>query len=316
MTARVLALLFPGQGSQEVGMGRELAGISRAARATFEAADAALSFPLSRLCFEGPEDDLVRTENQQPAILATSIAMLRALEERVPLAPACFAGHSLGEYSALVAAGALEFEDALRLVQARGRFMQEAVPEGRGAMAAVIGCAPAVVDAACAAAAAETGRAVAPANYNGPAQTVISGDAVAVELACLRARQEGARRTVPLEVSAPFHCSLMAPAAAKLELELAGVQFYPPSAPVVTNVEAAPCADPARFKALLARQVTAPVRFTEMVQQMAGAGVTHVLEIGPGRVLTGLVARIERAIQRANLDGAAALDEAVAFARG
>ena len=316
MTARVLALLFPGQGSQEVGMGRELAGISRAARATFEAADSALSFPLSRLCFEGPEEELVRTENQQPAILATSIAMLRALEERVPLAPACFAGHSLGEYSALVAAGALDFEDALRLVQARGRFMQEAVPEGRGAMAAVMGCAPAVVEAACAAAASETGRAVSPANYNGPAQTVISGDAVAVELACLRARQEGARRTVPLDVSAPFHCSLMAPAAAKLELELARVQFHPPSAPVVTNVEAAPCADPARFGSLLARQVRAPVRFTEMVQQMAGAGVTHVLEIGPGRVLTGLVARIERAMQRENLDSATALDEAVAFARG
>jgi [acyl-carrier-protein] S-malonyltransferase len=312
----VLALLFPGQGSQEVGMGREVAELSRAARATFAAADAALSFPLSRLCFEGPEDELLRTENQQPAILATSVALLRALEERVPLAPAFVAGHSLGEYTALVASGALDFEDALRLVHARGRFMQEAVSFGRGAMAAVMGCAPAVVEAACAAAAAETGRAVSPANYNGPAQTVISGDAVAVELACLRARQEGAKRTVPLDVSAPFHCALMAPAAAKLELELARVPFRAPSAPVVTNVEAAPCSDPARFPALLARQVTAPVRFTEMVQQMAGAGVTRVLEVGPGRVLTGLVARIERAITRANLDGATALDEAAAFVRG
>jgi [acyl-carrier-protein] S-malonyltransferase len=312
----VLALLFPGQGSQEVGMGREVAELSRAARATFAAADAALSFPLSRLCFEGPEEELVRTENQQPAILATSVALLRALEERgVALAPAFVAGHSLGEYTALVAAGALDFEDALRLVHARGRFMQEAVPEGRGAMAAVMGCAPSVVEAACAAAAAESGRAVSPANYNGPAQTVISGDAVAVELACLRARQEGAKRTVPLDVSAPFHCALMAPAAAKLELELARVPFRAPSAPVISNVEAAPCSDPARFPALLAKQVTAPVRFTEMVQQMAGAGVTHVLEIGPGRVLTGLVARIERAITRANLDGAAALDEAAAFVR-
>ncbi|HEX5067997.1 MAG TPA: ACP S-malonyltransferase [Myxococcota bacterium] len=312
----MLALLFPGQGSQEVGMGREVAELSRAARATFAAADAALSFPLSRLCFEGPEEDLVRTENQQPAILATSVALLRALEERGALAPACVAGHSLGEYTALVASGALDFEDALRLVHARGRFMQEAVPEGRGAMAAVMGCAPSVVEAACAAAAAESGRAVSPANYNGPAQTVISGDAVAVELACLRARQEGARRTVPLDVSAPFHCALMAPAAAKLELELARVPFRAPSAPVITNVEAAPCSDPARFPALLAKQVTAPVRFTEMVQQMAGAGVTRVLEIGPGRVLTGLVARIERGITRANLDGAAALDEAAAFVRG
>jgi [acyl-carrier-protein] S-malonyltransferase len=312
----VLALLFPGQGSQEVGMGRDVAAASPAARAVFAAADAALSFPLSRLCFEGPEEELVRTENQQPAILATSVALLRALEERTRLSPAFVAGHSLGEYTALVAVGALDFEDAVRLVHARGRFMQEAVPEGRGAMAAVMGCAPAVVEAACAAAAAETGRAVSPANYNGPAQTVISGDARAVEVACLHARQEGARRTVPLGVSAPFHCALMAPAAAKLELELARVGFRAPSAPVVGNVEAAPCADPARFPALLARQVTAPVRFTEMIQQLAGAGVTRVLEIGPGRVLTGLVARIERGIARANLDGAAALDEAVAFARG
>jgi [acyl-carrier-protein] S-malonyltransferase len=230
--------------------------------------------------------------------------------------PSVLAGHSLGEYSALVAAGALDFEDAVRLVHARGRFMQEAVPEGRGAMAAVLGCAPEQVAAACAAAAAESGRVVAPANYNGPAQTVISGDASAVELACLKARQEGARRTVPLEVSAPFHCPLMAPAAAKLEIELARVRFRAPAAPVVTNVEAAPCSDAARFAALLTRQVTEPVRFTEMVQQMAGSGVTRVLEIGPGRVLTGLVARIERAITRANLDGAPALDEAAAFVRG
>jgi [acyl-carrier-protein] S-malonyltransferase len=311
----VLALLFPGQGSQEVGMGRDVAERSRAARAVFDAADAALSFPLSRLCFEGPEEDLLRTENQQPAILTTSVALLRALEEQGALRPACVAGHSLGEYSALVAVGALDFEDAVRLVHARGRFMQEAVPERRGAMAAVMGCPPEVVAAACAAVAAQTGRVVAPANYNGPAQTVISGDATAVELACLRARQDGAKRTVPLDVSAPFHCALMAPAAAKLELELARVRFRASAAPVITNVEAAPCSDPQRFASLLARQVTAPVRFTEMVQQMAGAGITRVLEIGPGRVLTGLVARIERAIARANLDGAAALGEAAAFAR-
>jgi [acyl-carrier-protein] S-malonyltransferase len=311
----MLALLFPGQGSQEVGMGRDVAAASPAARAVFEAADAALSYPLSRLCFEGPEEELVRTENQQPAILTTSIAMLRALEERFRPTPAFVAGHSLGEYSALVAAGALEFEDAVRLVHARGRFMQEAVPEGRGAMAAVLGSTPEQVAAACAAASAELGRVVAPANYNGPAQTVISGDASAVELACTKARQAGARRTVPLEVSAPFHCPLMAPAAAKLELELARVRFKAPSAPVVSNVEAAPCADAARYAGLLARQVTEPVRFTEMVQRMAGDGVTRVLEIGPGRVLTGLVARIERGLTRANLDGAAALDEAVTFAR-
>jgi [acyl-carrier-protein] S-malonyltransferase len=311
----VLALLFPGQGSQEVGMGRDVALASHSARAVFEAADAALSFPLSRLCFEGPEEELLRTENQQPAILTTSVALLRALEERSAVRPACVAGHSLGEYTALVAVGALEFEDAVRLVHARGRFMQEAVPERRGAMAAVLGCAPEVVAAACAAVAAQTGRVVSPANYNGPGQTVISGDATAVELACQRVRQEGARRTIPLEVSAPFHCALMAPAAAKLEIELARVRFRTPTAPVISNVEALPCVDPARLPALLARQVTAPVRFTEMVQKMAGMGVQRVLEVGPGRVLTGLVARIERAIARSNLEGLAALDEVAVFAR-
>jgi [acyl-carrier-protein] S-malonyltransferase len=311
----VLALLFPGQGSQEVGMGRDVAETSRAARAVFDAADAALSFPLSRLCFEGPEEQLLLTENQQPAILTTSIALLRALEERGALQPGCVAGHSLGEYTALVAVGALDFEDAVRLVHARGRFMQEAVPERRGGMAAVLGVAPEAVAAACAAIAAQTGRVVSPANYNGPAQTVISGDATAVEMACLRLRQEGAKRTIPLDVSAPFHCALMAPAAAKLEIELARVRFRPPRAPVVTNVEAQPCGDAARFAELLARQVTAPVRFTEMVQQMAGAGVDRVLEVGPGRVLTGLVARIERGLKRANLDGLAALDEVAVFAQ-
>src|SRR5262245_38082216 len=238
-------------------MGRDVAEASPAARAVFEAADAALSFPLTRLCFEGPEEELVRTENQQPAILTTSIALLRALEERTgALTPACVAGHSLGEYSALVAVGALDFEDAVRLVHARGRFMQEAVPEGRGAMAAVLGSDPEQVAAACAAATAESGRGVAPANFNGPAQTGIPGDATAVELACLKARQAGARRTVPLDVSAPFHCPLMAPAAAKLELELARVRFRAPRASVVTNVEAAACSDSDRFAALLARQVT------------------------------------------------------------
>src|SRR5438093_12798289 len=206
-------------------MGRDVAETSDAPRAAFEAADAGLGLPITRLCFEGPEEELVRTEIQQPAILTTSIALLRALEERTELAPAFYAGHSLGEYSALVAAGALEFEDALRLLHARGRFMQEAVPEGRGAMAAVLGLDPAEVTAACEFAAQQTGRVVAPANFNGPAQTVISGDAVAVEVACSRVLERGARRAVPLEVSAPFHCSPMRPAAEKLALELARVRF-------------------------------------------------------------------------------------------
>jgi [acyl-carrier-protein] S-malonyltransferase len=309
----VLALLFPGQGAQEVGMGRDAFQGSAAARETFEAADDALGFGLSRLCFEGPEEELTRTEIQQPAILTVSVALLRLLEERVPVAPACVAGHSLGEYSALVASGSLDFEDAVRLVHARGRFMQEAVPEGRGAMAAVMGCGPDVVEQACAHAQGQSGRPVAPANFNGPAQTVISGDAVAVELACGRARQEGARRTVPLPVSAPFHCPLMAPAAEKLALELARVRFRDPSVPVITNVEAAPCSEAARIPALLEQQVTAPVRFTEMVTHMKTAGVERVLEIGPGRVLTGLVARIERKLARCNLGNHEAANDAAAF---
>lgn len=309
----MLALLFPGQGSQEVGMGAEVAQASAAARAVFDAADAALGFPLSKLCFEGPEDELLRTEIQQPAILTVSIALLRALEEQAPVAPARVAGHSLGEYSALVASGALDFEDAVRLVHARGRFMQEAVPEGRGAMAAVMGCGPEVVDAACAHARSATGQAVAPANYNGPAQTVISGAAAAVEAACSRARQEGARRAVPLDVSAPFHCELMAPAAQKLALELARVRFTAPRVPVVTNVEAQDCDEPERFAALLEEQVTAPVRFTEMVEQLRKSGVTHVLEVGPGRVLSGLVGRIDRSLERTSLSGSAGIGDAAAF---
>lgn len=312
----MLALLFPGQGSQEAGMGREVYASCASARAVFDAADAALGFPLSRLCFEGPEEELVRTEVQQPAILTVSVALLRALEERGAPAPAFVAGHSLGEYSALVAARALDFEDAVRLVHARGRFMQEAVPEGRGAMAAVMGADPESVTRACAAATAESGRVVAPANFNGPAQTVISGDAVAVEMACTRARREGARRTVPLEVSAPFHCALMQPAADKLALELARVRFHDPAVPVVTNVEARDCADATRIPELLERQVTAPVRFTEMVAFLATRGVRRVLEVGPGRVLSGLVARVSRDFERANLSRVEELDAALAFATG
>jgi [acyl-carrier-protein] S-malonyltransferase len=312
----VLALVFPGQGSQEVGMGRDACLASPAAREVFECADQALGFALSRICFEGPEAELRATQVQQPAILTASVALLRALEERAEPAPAFVAGHSLGEYTALVAGGALPFDDAVRLVHARGRFMQEAVPEGHGAMAAVIGCAAEEVVRACAAAAAETGRVVAPANFNAPTQTVVAGDAVAVERACSLARQAGAKRTLPLPVSAPFHCALMEPAAAKLGLELAGVRFAPAHPPLFSNVEAEPTADPARFAALLERQVTAPVRFVEMVQRMAALGVSRVLEVGPGRVLTGLVRRIDASLARANLSLASELDAAAAFAAG
>jgi [acyl-carrier-protein] S-malonyltransferase len=310
----LLALLFPGQGSQEVGMAADVCRSSSSARAVFEAADQTLGFPISRLCFEGPEEELVRTEIQQPAILTASVALLRALEERGGLQPTFVAGHSLGEYTALVASGALDFEDAVRLVHARGRFMQEAVPQGRGAMAAVMGCSARGVASACEAVSEETGRVVAPANYNGPAQTVISGDATAVEAACIRARQAGAKRAVPLEVSAPFHCDLMAPAAEKLAIELARVRFEEPAVPVVTNVEADACRDASRFSALLERQVTAPVRFTEMIAFMRESGIDRVLEVGPGRVLSGLVARIDRAIARASLSTIEGIEEAFAFA--
>jgi [acyl-carrier-protein] S-malonyltransferase len=305
----VLALLFPGQGSQEVGMGRDVYDVSPEARAVFEAADAQLGLPLTRLCFEGPEEALVPTEIQQPAILTASVALLRALQAQAPLAPAFVAGHSLGEYTALVAAGALRFEDAVQLVHARGRLMQEAVPGGRGAMAAILGAPADVVERACTEAAAATGGVVSPANYNAPEQTVVAGEAAAVEAAC-------ARRSVPLPVSAPFHCALMAPAADKLAPELAGVRFSAPSPPVVTNVEAEPNADPARIAELLRRQVTAPVRFVAMVRRLRALGVTRALEVGPGRVLSGLVARIESEIARANFAGLGDLPSAAAFVSG
>jgi len=316
----VLALLFPGQGSQRVGMGRDVFEASAAARAVFAAADSALSMPLSRLCFEGPEEELVATEVQQPAILATSIALLRALEERVgatgsggPLRAGFLAGHSLGEYTALVAAGALALDDALRLVRARGAFMQEAVPAGAGAMAALLGAPPEAVEASCARARAETGEVVEPANYNAPEQTVISGTQAGVHAACALAKKAGARRAVPLPVSAPFHCALMAPAAEKLAPELARIRFADPLAPVIANATAEPNEAGARVPELLRRQVTEPVRFTAMVRRMRELGVTRVLEIGPGRVLCGLVARIEPTLERRSLGGADELGAAAAF---
>jgi [acyl-carrier-protein] S-malonyltransferase len=305
----VLAILFPGQASQEVGMGRDMFDVSRAARRVFEAADDALEMPLSKLCFEGPEDELRRTEIQQPAILTTSIALLRMLEEEVgPLDPGYLGGHSLGEYSALVAAGALDFEDAVRTVYLRGRLMQEAVAEGRGAMAAIIGVGSDVVQDACAGAAEESGLIVTPANYNSPNQIVVAGDAVAVEIACNRLRELGAKKTIPLAVSAPFHCSLMEPAAEKLEAELARLHFRDADPPVITNVEAEPNTSAAHIPELLRKQVTAPVRFTDMIAKMKALGVDQFLEVGPGRVLSGLIARIDRRARRANFSSLVDLD--------
>jgi [acyl-carrier-protein] S-malonyltransferase len=310
----VLALLFPGQGSQVVGMGSEVHRASTAARDVFAAADAALGFALSKLCFEGPESELLRTEIQQPAILATSVALLRAFQERCRVAPAFVAGHSLGEYTALVASGALELEDAVRLVHARGRFMQEAVPEGRGAMAAVLGLTPGDVERVCDAVRDQHGGCVSPANYNSPQQTVIAGDVDAVARACEAALAAGAKRTVRLAVSAPFHCALMAPAARKLAGELRRVRFAKASPPVVANVDAEPNDDPGRMAALLEAQVTAPVRFVAMIERMLALGVTRVLEIGAGSVLVALVARISRELARASLSSPADFADAERFA--
>lgn len=309
----MLALLFPGQGSQHVGMGKDVFESSEAARDVFIAADEALGFEVSHYCFEGPEEELRRTEIQQPALLTTSIALLEALREAGPVEPAFVAGHSLGEYSALVASGAMAFEDAVRIVNARGRYMQESVPEGSGAMAAILGCTASEVQAICAEVEAETGQVVSPANYNSPQQTVIAGESAAVATACERASAQGAKKVIELAVSAPFHCALMAPAAEKLARDIEDIAFRDPLPPVVANVDAAANSDAARIPGLLLSQVTAPVRFTEMIERLKAEGVTHFLEIGAGGVLSGLLARIERRSRRENLSTVDGLESALKF---
>ena len=293
-----LALLFPGQGSQSVGMGKALFEGSEAARQVFEEADAALGFPLSRLCFEGPEEELKLTANTQPAILTHSIAAYRDLEARFPerLEGAAFAaGHSLGEYSANVAAGSLSFASAVRLVRMRGTFMQDAVPAGVGAMAAIVGLAPDEVEAACREAA--QGEVVSPANFNSPEQTVIAGHASAVARASAACTARGAKRAIPLPVSAPFHCSLMEPAREKLGPHLKNADFENARIPVVTNADAGSESDGSALRDALLRQVDSPVRWVESVRFLAFSGVDRALEIGPGNVLSGLVRRIEKSVK-------------------
>ena len=286
----MIAFLFPGQGAQSVGMSAELAAASPAAREALQEADAALP-GLLRLIEQGPAEELQLTRNAQPAILAVSIAAHRALGGR--LQPAFFAGHSLGEWSALVAAGALPFADALRAVRARGEFMQQAAPEGEGGMSAVLGLPFEVVRDACAETEAKLpGRTVQPANHNAPDQTAISGHRDAVEAAAALCKSRGAKRALKLPVSAPFHCRLMAPVAPRLAEVLRAIPIATPAAPVVCNVTAEPCADPLRFADLLVQQVTATVRWVDTVKFLASAGVDTFVELGPGEVLSGLVAKI------------------------
>ena len=287
----MIAFIFPGQGSQKVGMGKALADAFPICRETFEEADAALGEPLSRLCFEGPEDQLTLTENQQPAILAVSVAALRFVES-LGLQPSFVAGHSLGEYSANVAAGTMTFADALRTVRRRGRYMQEAVPVGAGAMAAVLGLDPALVAQACEEAA--QGEVVSPANLNGAGQVVIAGARDAVARAGERAKALGARRVVPLAVSAPFHCALMKPAEERLAPELRALRTSQPRVPVVANVDGEPKRSAADAIEALIRQVSSPVRWEDVVLRLASEGVTTYVEVGPGTALSGMVRRIQR----------------------
>jgi [acyl-carrier-protein] S-malonyltransferase len=305
------AFLFPGQGSQSVGMGRELASSFPAARQTFEEANDALGFDLAALCFHGPEDQLRLTEFTQPAIFTVSVAALRVLAATGATAD-YFAGHSLGEYSANVAAGALDFTAAVRAVRRRGQLMQEAVPAGEGAMAAILGMAAEDVFAACRDASADTGAVVEPANLNSPEQTVISGSVVAVERAAGLARERGAKRAVMLQVSAPFHCSLMQPAQDALAPILEGIPFQPAQGPVVVNVDAKLVTGPAELRDALVRQVTGAVRWTESVQLLIDQGVTTFVEVGPGKVLSGLLRQIDRRQRCLQVEDPASLEKALA----
>jgi [acyl-carrier-protein] S-malonyltransferase len=305
-----VAFLFPGQGSQAAGMGKEAADNYEQAQHVFQTADDALGFSLSTMCFEGPDEDLKLTENTQPAILTTSVALYEVLSG-AGVKPDYVAGHSLGEYSALVAAGALTLRDAVTVVRNRGRYMQEAVPVGVGAMAALLGLEVEAVEGVCRDAA--ENEVVQPANLNGGRQIVIAGHHAAVARACELAKQRGARRAVPLAVSAPFHCSLMAPAAERLKVDLESTDFSNLRVPLFTNVDAQPNEDGAVARDALVRQVASPVRWEEIVEAMASAGVRRFVEVGPGKVLSVLVKKIIKGAETFSVsspDGIQQLQEA------
>lgn len=303
-----IAFVFPGQGSQYAGMGRGIAEKYPSARAVYDEADAALGFPISRLCFEGSEEDLKLTENTQPAILTTSIALFRVLEEN-GVRPDFFAGHSLGEYSALAAAGALKLGEAVALVRRRGRYMQEAVPVGSGAMAALLGLDLPKALAVCERAA--EGQVVSPANLNSPGQIVIAGNREAVERAVLIAKEAGAKRAVLLQVSAPFHCALMLPAEKRLSVDLDGCSFADPQCPVITNADAQAVRSGHGARGALKRQVSRPVRWQESVQYLLDEGVRTFVEVGPGKVLLGLIRSIDKSVTMLNVEDEKSMENAL-----
>jgi [acyl-carrier-protein] S-malonyltransferase len=306
MSPGPVAFLFPGQGAQAAGMGKELAALYPVARHTFQEADDALGFAISQLCFEGPDEQLKLTENTQPAILAMSTAVARVLREK-GIVPQFAAGHSLGEYSAHVAAGTLSFADAMRTVRNRGRYMQEAVPAGEGGMAAILGMALEQLQQVCADAA--QGEVVSPANINSPDQIVISGHQKAVERAAALAKERGAKKTVMLVVSAPFHCALMQPAQDRLETDLQALQFNSPELPVVANIDATPKATGEGSRQALVRQVTGAVQWAKSMQALIALGVQTFVEVGPGKVLTGLMRQIDRSQTCMNTENEASLQK-------
>ncbi|MBT2292558.1 ACP S-malonyltransferase [Paenibacillus albidus] len=295
-----IAFIFPGQGAQSVGMGRDVFEAVPASRAIFEKGDEVLGFPLSKLVFEGPDSELKQTVNTQPALLTASIAYLEALRGQ-GLTPDYVAGHSLGEYSALVAAGVLSYEDAVKLVRLRGRFMEEAVPGGQGAMAAVLGAEREALAELCRIISAEAG-AVELANVNCPGQIVVSGTAAGVNAVVQRVKEAGGKRAIPLEVSGPFHSSLMKEAADRLAAELMSVTFNKPSVPVIVNVTAAPVTDPEEIRELLVRQVYSPVLWEDSVNWLLKDGVDTFVEIGSGSVLTGLIRKIDKNVKLVNIN--------------